>query len=93
MPEAVSAEPSPATVLRQGRVERSAATDPMTGEVTHGLYVDGGVFGDWGKFWLEDIDLELGHVFERNYRIIPTCPIQRAPRWRSRTTWPAATGG
>jgi putative CocE/NonD family hydrolase len=74
MPEAVSAEPSPATVLRQGRVERSVATDPMTGEVTHRLYVDGGVFGDWGKFRLEDIDLELGHVFERNYRIHPDLP-------------------
>jgi putative CocE/NonD family hydrolase len=74
LPEAVSAEPSPATVLRQGRVERSVSTDPVTGEVTHRLYVDGGVFGDWGKFRLEDIGLEMGHVFERNYRIHPDQP-------------------
>jgi len=74
LPAAVSAEPSPATVLRQGRVERSVSTDPVTGEVTHRLYVDGGVFGDWGKFRLEDIGLEMGHVFERNYRIHPDEP-------------------
>jgi putative CocE/NonD family hydrolase len=74
LPEAVSAKPSPATVLRQGRVERSVSTDPVTGEVTHRLYVDGGVFGDWGKFRLEDIGLEMGHVFERNYRIHPDEP-------------------
>jgi hypothetical protein len=42
--------------------------------VTHRLYVDGGVFGDWGKFRLEDIGLEMGHVFERNYRIHPNEP-------------------
>jgi hypothetical protein len=74
LPEAVSAEPSPATVLRQGRVERSVSAGPVTGEVTHRLYVDGGVFGDWGKFRLEDIGLEMGHVFERNYRIHPDKP-------------------
>jgi putative CocE/NonD family hydrolase len=74
LPEAVSAKPSPATVLRQGRVERSVSADPVTGEVTHRLYVDGGVFGDWGKFRLEDIGLEMGHVFERNYRIHPNDP-------------------
>lgn len=74
LPEAVSAEPSPATVLRRGRVERSVSTDPVTGEVSHRLYVDGGVFGDWGRFRLEDIGLEMGHVFERNYRIHPDEP-------------------
>jgi hypothetical protein len=74
MPEAVCAEPSRATILRQGRVERSVTTDPVTGEVNHRLYVDGGVFGDWGKFRLEAVDLEMGHVFERNYRIRPDLP-------------------
>jgi putative CocE/NonD family hydrolase len=74
LPQAVSAEPSPATVLRQGRVERSVSEDPVTGEVTHRLYIDGGVFGDWGKFRLEAIGLEMGHVFERNYRIRPDEP-------------------
>jgi hypothetical protein len=74
LPEAVSAEPSPATVLRRGRVERSVSTDPVTGEVTHRLYVDGGVFGDWGRFRLEDIGLEMAHVFERTYKIHPDAP-------------------
>ena len=74
LPEAVSPEPSPATVLRQGRVERSVSVLRVTGELHHRLYVDGGVFGDWGKFRLEDIGLDMGHVFERNYRIHPDEP-------------------
>jgi hypothetical protein len=74
LPEAVSAEPSPVTVLRQGRVDRSVSTDPETGEVRHRLHIDGGVFGTWGKFRLEDIDLEMGHAFERNYCIHPDQP-------------------
>jgi len=74
LPEAVSAEQSAVTVLRQGRVDRSVSTDPQTGELTHRLNIDGGVFGTWGKFRLEDIDLEMGHAFERNYRIHPDRP-------------------
>jgi uncharacterized protein len=74
LPEAVSAEPSPVTVLRQGRVDRSVSTDPETGEVRHRLHIDGGVFGTWGKFRLEDIDLDMGHTFERNYSIHPDKP-------------------
>ena len=66
LPEAVSAPPSPATVLRKGRVERSVTIDQITGEVSHRLYVDGGVFGDWGKFRLDAIGLEMSHVFEQN---------------------------
>ena len=49
-------------------------TDPVTGEVNHRLHIDGGVFGAWGKFRLEAIDLEMGHAFERNYRIHPDEP-------------------
>ena len=74
MPEPICAAPSAATVLRQGRVERSVTTDQLSGEVTHRLFVDGGVFGDWGKFRLEAIDLDMGHVFERFYRIKPDDP-------------------
>ena len=74
LPEAVASQPSPATVLRQGRVERAVTTDPVTGVVSHRLFVDGGVFGDWGKFRLESIDLEMGHVFERIYSIHPDNP-------------------
>jgi putative CocE/NonD family hydrolase len=74
LPEPVCSEPSPATVLRQGRVERTTTTDPATGEVSHRLFVDGGVFGDWGKFKLDAIDMDMGHVFERIYRIHPGNP-------------------
>jgi putative CocE/NonD family hydrolase len=74
LPEAVSSVPSPVTVLRHGRVERSVTTDQITGEVRHRLFVDGGVFGNWGRFRLENIDLEMGHVFERNYSIHPDDP-------------------
>ena len=48
--------------------------DQITGEAIHRLFVDGGVFGDWGKFRLDDIGLEMGHVFERIYRIHPDDP-------------------
>ena len=74
LPEAVSAEPSPVTILRKGRVERSVTLDQITGEVAHRLYVDGGVFGDWGKFKLDSIGMDMGHVFERIYRIHPDDP-------------------
>jgi putative CocE/NonD family hydrolase len=74
LPEPVSASPSPATILRKGRVERTVTLDQITQEVSHRLYVDGGVFGDWGKFRLDDIGLEMGHVFERIYSIRPDEP-------------------
>ena len=70
-----SAHPqSPVTILRKGRVERTLTIDQLTQEVSHRLYVDGGVFGDWGKFRLDDIGLVMGHVFERTYRIKPDDP-------------------
>jgi uncharacterized protein len=68
-PEALSAAPSPMTVVRNGRLERTVAIDQITGEVTHRLFIDGGVFGDCGKIRLDDIGVEMGHVFERIYRI------------------------
>jgi putative CocE/NonD family hydrolase len=74
LPPPVAATPSPVTVLREGRVERSIVTDPATGQVNHRLYTDGGVFGAWGKFRLEDIGLEMSHAYERNYRIHPADP-------------------
>jgi len=72
--EPVSAAPSPVTILRQGRVERSVSIDQITQEVRHRLYIDGGVFGDWGKFRLDAIGMEMGHVFERLYSIKPDDP-------------------
>jgi len=72
--EPVTAIPSPMTVLRKGRVERSVSIDQITQEVRHRLYIDGGVFGDCGKFRLDDIDMEMSHVFERIYSIKPDDP-------------------
>jgi uncharacterized protein len=65
---------SPMTVVRPGRIERSVTLDQVTGAVTHRLFVDGGVFGDVGKIRLEDIDMELAHVFEKIHRIHPGDP-------------------
>jgi putative CocE/NonD family hydrolase len=62
------------TTLRPGRLERSVTRDEVSGEVTHRLFIDGGVFGDCGKLRLEDIGLELAHVSERIYRIKPEDP-------------------
>jgi len=73
-PEPVCAPPSAVTVLRKGRVERTVTLDQLTQEVTHRLYVDGGVFGDWGKFRLDAIGMDMGHVYERIYSIKPDDP-------------------
>jgi uncharacterized protein len=73
-PAAAAATPSPITILRKGRVERTVTLDALTGTTTHRLYVDGGVFGDVGKFRLDDIGMEMAHVFERIYRINATEP-------------------
>jgi putative CocE/NonD family hydrolase len=74
LPEPVSATPSSVTILRKGRVERAVTLDQITREVTHRLFVDGGVFGDWGKFRLDDIQMDMGHVFEKIYSIRPEEP-------------------
>ena len=47
------------TILRKGLIERSVTIDQITGGVSHRLYLDGGIFGDWGKFRLDDIGLEM----------------------------------
>jgi uncharacterized protein len=74
LPQPEAATPSSVTVLREGRVERTVSVDRVTGEVNHRLYTDGGVFGAWGKFRLDAIGLEMGHTYERNYRIRPNDP-------------------
>ena len=73
-PEPVCAPPSAVTILRKGRVERTVTLDQLTQEVSHRLHVDGGVFGDWGKFRLDAIGMDMGHVYERIYRIKPDDP-------------------
>jgi putative CocE/NonD family hydrolase len=74
LPPPASAAASPTSVVRPGRIERAVTLDQLSGEVTHRLYIDGGVFGPSGKFRLEDIGVELAHVFERIYRIKPGEP-------------------
>jgi len=73
-PAPVSAATSPVTVVRPGRLERSLTLDQISGEVSHRLYIDGGVFGACGKLRLEAIELEVSHLFERVYRIKPQDP-------------------
>ena len=74
LPEPEAAPSSPMTVLREGRLERSVTMDQVSGEVTHRLYIDGGVFGPWGKLRLEATGMEMGHVYDRIYRIRPEDP-------------------
>jgi putative CocE/NonD family hydrolase len=73
-PAPVAGAASPMTTLRAGRVERSVTLDQLSGEVVHRLFIDGGVFGPCGKFRLDDIDLEMAHVYERLYSIKPGEP-------------------
>ena len=65
---------SAVTTLRKGRVERSVTVDQVNNEVSHRLYIDGGVFGDSGKFRIEDVGVEMGHVYDRIYSIKPDDP-------------------
>jgi len=44
LPEPASCTPSPLTIVRGGRLERSVSIDQITGRVNHRLYVDGGTF-------------------------------------------------
>ena len=74
LPAPVCAPPSAVTILRKGRIERTVTLDQLTQEVSHRLYVDGGVFGDWGKFRLDAIGMDMGHVYERIYSIKPDDP-------------------
>jgi len=74
LPEPASSTPSPLTVVRGGRLERSVSIDQITGRVNHRLYVDGGTFGPTGKIRLEAPGVEISHVSERNYSIHPSDP-------------------
>ena len=74
LPEPASSTPSPLTVVRGGRLERSVSIDQVTGRVNHRLYVDGGTFGPTGKIRLETPGVEISHVSERNYSIHPDDP-------------------
>jgi uncharacterized protein len=73
-PPPVVGPTSAVTILRKGRVERSVTVDQVNSEVSHRLYIDGGVFGDCGKFRIDDVGVEMGHVYDRVYRIKPDDP-------------------
>ena len=74
LPPPAAAPHSPVTVVREGRLERSVDIDQVTGRVNHRLFVDGGTFGPTGKLRLESPDVEISHLFERNYGIHPDDP-------------------
>ena len=73
-PPPVVGPASRVTILRKGYLQRSLTLDPVTAVVTHRLGVDGGVFGDWGKFRIEEVEVEMSHVYERIYKIDPRDP-------------------
>jgi uncharacterized protein len=74
LPPPLAAPTGSATSLREGRIERSATIDQLSGVVSHRLFIDGGVFGPSGKLRLDAIDMEMGHLFERVYRVHPDDP-------------------
>ncbi|MEM9124975.1 MAG: CocE/NonD family hydrolase [Pseudomonadota bacterium] len=63
------------TKVRDGSMERSFRTDLATGEMTHRLYIDGGVFGPVGDFRLDEIGTVLSDVSDRRYTIQPDDPL------------------
>jgi putative CocE/NonD family hydrolase len=73
-PPPAVAPASSVTVLRKGYVERSVTLDPVSREVSHRLRTDGGVFGDWGKIRIDDVGVEISHIYDRIYRIKPDDP-------------------
>lgn len=90
--EPVSATASPVTIVRKGRIERTVSIDQISGEINHRLFLDGGVFGPLGKLRLDDIGMEMGHTYERNYCISPTDPNSARARMTQtyemgRNTW------
>ncbi len=68
-------KPRPSARLREGKLERSIATDLTTGEHLARVFIDGGVFGPVGRMRLEEIGTELGDVSERVYAIHPDDPL------------------
>jgi uncharacterized protein len=73
-PPPAAAPSSPATVLREGSMERTVTLDQLTGRVNHRLFVDGGTFGPTGKIRIEAPDVAISHICDRNYGIHPDDP-------------------
>jgi putative CocE/NonD family hydrolase len=70
------------TSLSPGKLERHVTTDCVTGEVTHGVFIDGGVFGPVGRSRLEETGVEIGDVSERRYTIRPGDPLSARAEMR-----------
>jgi len=68
VPEPVVPPPSPMTSLGVGRRERLVTIDHLAGGVSYR------VLGGWGKLRLDEIDLEVGHVYQRTHSISPDDP-------------------
>ena len=69
------ATPTKTTTLRKGRIERTVVRDAVGGETCHRLFIDGGEFGDRGKFRVDDIGLEMQHVYTRELAIRDDDPL------------------
>jgi hypothetical protein len=70
-----SAPPLARTVLRKGAFARRVERDLATGEVVMHQVNDGGLFGGEALSRIDEIDLTLGHRFERWLRIHPDDPL------------------
>jgi uncharacterized protein len=67
-PEPAAPPSTPITTLEVGRKERSVTIDHITGAVSYN------VLGGSGRVRLNEIDLEMGHVYQRTHSITPDDP-------------------
>jgi uncharacterized protein len=73
------------TRLADGSLARTVTTDFVTGEITHRMFIDGGVFGPVGRIRLDETWTEFHDVVERIYAIHPDDPLSaRAEMTQSR---------
>ncbi|GAB4382965.1 CocE/NonD family hydrolase [Albidovulum sp.] len=63
------------TPLRPGSMERAIHHDLVKGELTHRLFIDGGVFGPAGEMRLEETGTVLGDISDRRYTIRADDPL------------------
>ena len=63
------------STVKSGKVERDFKIDLTTGEVTHRVFIDGGVFGPVGEVFFNEINTSFHDVSERCYRIHPKDPL------------------
>ncbi|HSH42130.1 MAG TPA: CocE/NonD family hydrolase, partial [Arenicellales bacterium] len=66
---------TPATKLRRAAMRRSLAVDLTTNEMVYTLHSDGGELGGATLARIEDIDLEIGYIITKRYRILENDPL------------------